>query len=86
MKGKPIPPWRIVNPKDGTEMVRIRGGWFWMGSEDGDGDAYAAEKPRHLHYLAPYYLGIYCVSVAQFARYVKKTYWFTARRRDRRHG
>ncbi|WP_373500165.1 formylglycine-generating enzyme family protein [Desulfococcus sp.] len=66
-------PCYIVNPKDGTELVLIPGGWFWMGSDDGDPDAYDWEKPRHQHYVVPYYLGIHCVTVAQFRRFVDKT-------------
>ena len=44
-----------------------------MGSPDGDSDAYNNEKPRHRHYVEPYYLGIYCVTVEQFGRFVKET-------------
>ena len=66
-------PWKYTNPKDGTEMVLIPGGWFWMGSEDGDKDAWDKEKPRHLHYLKPYYLGVYCVTVGRFRRFSEET-------------
>lgn len=59
------------NPKDGTEMVFIPGGWFWMGSEDSD--AYDSEKPRHLHYIEPFYLGIACVTVSRFRKFAEET-------------
>ena len=65
--------WNYTNPKDGTEMVLIPGGWFQMGSGDKDVDPSPDEKPGHLHCLAPYYLGIYCVTVAQFRRFVRET-------------
>jgi formylglycine-generating enzyme len=71
-KVKKPPWWKYTNFKNGTEMVLIPGGWFWMGSEDGDEDTYDSEKPRHLHYLEHYYLGIYCVTVGQFRRFVEK--------------
>ena len=67
------PPWKYTNPKDGTEMVLIPGGWFRMGSEDGDKEALDRENPRHLYYLKPYYLGIYCVTVGQFRRFSAAT-------------
>jgi len=63
----------FVNPKDGIEMVLVPGGWFWMGSGDEDGDAYDDEKPKHLHYVAPFYLALTCVTVAQFREFVKET-------------
>lgn len=63
----------MLNPKDGTELVLIPGGWFWMGSGDEDSDAYDSEKPRHLHYLKPFYFGITCVTVEQFGQFVQET-------------
>lgn len=66
-------PCYFVNPKDGTEMVLVPGGWFWMGSDDTDSDASAEEKPKHLHYVAPFYLAVTCVTVAQFRQFVKET-------------
>ena len=62
-----------TNPKDNYEMVLIPGGEFWMGSEERDNDALNDEKPRHLHPVASYYLGIYCVSVEQFSGFVAAT-------------
>ena len=66
-------PWYKVNPKDGSELVLVPGGWFWMGSGDEDPDALGSEKPRHLHYVEPFYFGIFCVTVAQFRVFVKET-------------
>jgi len=45
--------WYYVNPRDGTEMVLGPGGWFQMGSADGDIDADNDVKPCHLNYVAP---------------------------------
>ncbi|MFH1562213.1 MAG: SUMF1/EgtB/PvdO family nonheme iron enzyme [Nitrospirota bacterium] len=66
-------PCYLVNPKDGTEMVLIPGGWFWMGSENDDSEAFANEKPRHLHYVEPFYFSITCITVEQFGRFVKES-------------
>jgi len=65
-------PCYFKNPKDGTEMVLIPGGWFWMGSSDDDPDAGDNEKPRHLHYVEPFYFSITCITVGQFRRFVKE--------------
>jgi formylglycine-generating enzyme required for sulfatase activity len=53
--------------------VLIPEGRFWTGSEDGDNDAPNDKKPRHIHYLKLYYLGIYCVTVAKFKGFVAET-------------
>ena len=66
-------PWCKVNPKDGSELVLVPGGWFWMGSGDEDPDAFDSEKPRHLHQVEPFYFGIACVTVAQFRAFVNET-------------
>jgi formylglycine-generating enzyme required for sulfatase activity len=70
-KGNAIP-WYKVNPADGSELVLVPGGWFWMGSGDDDLDAFDNEKPRHLHYVEPFYFGIVCVTVAQFRNFVRE--------------
>jgi formylglycine-generating enzyme len=67
-----IPLYKI-NPKDGSELVLVPGGWFWMGSGDEDPEASDNEKPRHLQFVAPFYLGIACVTMAQFSRYLMCT-------------
>ena len=66
-------PWYYLNPKDGSEMVLVPGGWFWMGARDDDSMADDDEKPRHLHYTAPFYIGLTCVTVGQFKRFVRDT-------------
>ena len=66
-------PWYYINPKDGTEMVLVPGGWFRMGADDTDPDAEDNEKPRHLHWLDPFYISITCVTVKQFKRFVEET-------------
>ncbi len=66
-------PWYYLNPKDGSEMVLVPGGWFWMGARDDDTKASDDEKPRHLHYTAPFYIGLTCVTVGQFKRFVDDT-------------
>jgi formylglycine-generating enzyme required for sulfatase activity len=63
----------LFNEKDGTELVLVPGGWFWMGAVEKDTRANSSEKPGHLHYVAPFYIGITCVTVKQFAHFVKKT-------------
>ncbi|MGD9159419.1 MAG: SUMF1/EgtB/PvdO family nonheme iron enzyme [Desulfobacteraceae bacterium] len=65
--------WYYINPKDGTEMVLVPGGWFRMGSDDTDPDADDNEKPGHLHWLDPFYISITCVTVKQFKCFVEKT-------------
>ena len=66
-------PLYFINPKDGTEMVLVPGGWFRMGSDDADEESDNDEKPVHLHYLAPYYIAITSIKVAQFRRFVDET-------------
>ena len=67
-------PLYFKNPRDGTEMVLIPGGWFFMGNNRGDDpDAYDSEAPRHLHFVRPFYMAITCITVAQFRRFVKET-------------
>jgi len=62
-------PWYCVNPVDGTELVLIPGGWFYMGSGDEDREAFDSEKPRHLHYVEPFYISIHCITVGQFKKF-----------------
>jgi formiminotetrahydrofolate cyclodeaminase len=66
-------PLYMKNPKNGTELVLVPDGWFWMGSGDEDNDAANNEKPRHLHYVDPFYIAIACITVAQFKRFVDET-------------
>jgi formylglycine-generating enzyme required for sulfatase activity len=53
------------------ELVRVEAGYFWMGSDERDEEAYNDEKPKHRVYLAEFYIGRYPVTVAQFAAFVQ---------------
>lgn len=63
----------VVNPKDDSELLLVPGGWFWMGSRQDDSEASNKEKPRHLHYVEPFYFAITCVTVKQFEQFVAET-------------
>jgi sulfatase modifying factor 1 len=52
---------------DGIEFVRICGGGFMMGSNDGDGD----EKPPHKVTLTEFWIGKYEVTNVQYRRFNK---------------
>ncbi len=66
-------PWYLVNKTDGSELVLMPGGWFRMGAVAKDEEAEDCENPGHLHYVAPFYMGITCVTVAQFRRFVRES-------------
>ncbi len=66
-------PWYLVNQTDGSELVLMPGGWFRMGAVDKDEEVEDREEPGHLHYVAPFYMGITCVTVDQFRRFVRET-------------
>ncbi len=72
-QSRTMPPWYLVNEIDGTELVLMPGGWFRMGAVAKDTMAGYREKPGHLHYVAPFYMGITCVTVRQFAKFVEET-------------
>jgi len=65
-------PLYIRNP-DGTELIFIPGGWFWMGASEKDGSPFLNEKPLHKHFVKPFYIGLTCITVKQFRRFVKET-------------
>jgi len=60
---------RFIEP----ELVRVPGGFFWMGSADSDKHAYDDEKPLHRLHLPEYWIGRYTVTVAEFAAFVQDT-------------
>lgn len=60
------------------EMVEVKGGKFWMGSEDLDKKAYENEKPMHRVQLSDYSIGKYPVTVEEFACFVQETPYITA--------
>ena len=64
------------------EMAAVRGGTFWMGSEESEAEATDAEKPRHLVQLSDYAMGKYLVTVEEFARFVEETGYVTAAERE----
>jgi formylglycine-generating enzyme required for sulfatase activity len=56
----------VVNEADGSVLVYVPAGAFEMG--DGQG----SDCPQHQVYLDAYYIGIYCVTNAQYARFVRE--------------
>lgn len=48
------------------EMVAIPGGQLWMGATLGERGATATQKPQHLVAIAPFYLGRYPITQAQW--------------------
>jgi formylglycine-generating enzyme required for sulfatase activity len=57
----------IVNPKDGSLLVKIPAGEFEMG------DGEVAYCPRHRVQLADYYIGVFCVTNQQYGQFVAAT-------------
>ena len=51
------------------DMIYIKGGWFTMGSDDGDRD----EKPTHEVYLDAFYIGKYEVTIGQYKEFIRST-------------
>lgn len=50
-------------------MILVKGGWFNMGSNDGQDN----EKPVHKVWVDDFYIGKYEVTVAEFAEFIKAT-------------
>lgn len=67
------------NAKDGSQLLLVKGGEFWMGSTEGEID----ELPPRIEKLKPFYIGRTEVSVAQFRRFVEATGYRT---RAEEHG
>lgn len=65
-------PWFQKNARDGYELVLIPEATIWMGAGDDDSEAWHDEKPRHLRHIPAYYMGIYCVTVEQFRKFVEE--------------
>jgi formylglycine-generating enzyme required for sulfatase activity len=72
IKKTEMPPFYLVNEKDGAELILVPGGYFWMGALEKDKDCRREESPGHLHYVAVFYMGITCVTVKQFRQFVKE--------------
>jgi sulfatase modifying factor 1 len=56
-----------VNAKDGSVLLRVTAGEFEMG------DGQDSECPKHYVYLDEYWIGVYCVTNRQYARFVQET-------------
>jgi formylglycine-generating enzyme required for sulfatase activity len=62
--------WREAQPGIiEPEMVRIPGGWFWMGSESGRDD----EKPAHRVWVEAFELAAYQVTNAEYGCFLSAT-------------
>ena len=62
---------RIVNEKDGAEMVLIPAGEFQMGSPKNDDKHW--ERPIHTVYLDEFYMDVHPVTNAQYQKFVRET-------------
>jgi formylglycine-generating enzyme required for sulfatase activity len=60
-----LPP--VITARDGSELLLIPAGEFDMG------DGKDADNPRHRVHLDAYYIGKYCVTNAQYLRFVDET-------------
>jgi formylglycine-generating enzyme required for sulfatase activity len=58
-------------PYGEPKWVSIPDGEFWMGSGEGDEQAYEYERPLHKLYLPEYQMAVTPVTNAQFAIYIK---------------
>jgi eukaryotic-like serine/threonine-protein kinase len=66
------PPDETMTNTIGMKLKRIKAGAFKMGSPDSGQTALPDEKPRHeVEILRPFYLGVYPVTKAQFAAFVR---------------
>jgi formylglycine-generating enzyme len=63
----------VVNERDGTILVLVPAGRGVFGSADDDQDAFYNEKPRFTAELAGFYIGLYCVTNAQYLKFVDAT-------------
>ena len=68
-RSKPAPPRKSVFRKTPAGMVRIPGGTFAMGTNDG----FPFEGPVHTVTVSPFLLDKQEVTVGQFARFIKTT-------------
>ena len=60
------PPPLIRNVKDGSVLVLVPGGEFEMG------DGLNSSCPKHRVWVDAYYIGVYCVTNRQYARFVRE--------------
>ncbi|MCY2990331.1 MAG: SUMF1/EgtB/PvdO family nonheme iron enzyme [Planctomycetota bacterium] len=59
----------IINTQDGTELIRIPAGEFWLGSDDGPEN----ERPKQRVHLDEYYIARNPVTNAQYRRFMEAT-------------
>lgn len=59
----------IINERDGTELIRIPAGEFWMGTDDGPEN----ERPKHRVTLPEYYIARTPITNAQYRRFMEAT-------------
>lgn len=61
----------LLAPSSGgtSSMVKVEGGWFPMGSNEGE----VNERPKHAVYVEPFAIDRYEVSAAQFAEFLNST-------------
>ncbi len=57
----------VRNKKDGSVLVLVPGGEFDMG------DGQDENCPKHRVWVDAYYIGVYCVTKRQYARFVRET-------------
>lgn len=57
----------IINPKDGSVLVKIPGGEYEMG------DGKESSCPKHRVYVDTYYMGIYSITNKQYKKFVDST-------------
>jgi formylglycine-generating enzyme required for sulfatase activity len=57
----------VVNAKDGSVLVYVPEGEFEMG------DGKDSDSPKHRVFLSAYWVGIYCVTNAQYLKFVQAT-------------
>src|ERR1051326_5387799 len=53
----------------GLDMVRVSGGWFWMGSEHN----YEWERPRHRIWLDAFEIGRFTVTRREYGQFLSDT-------------
>jgi len=61
--------------KDGTILVEIPEGWFWMGSSRGSGSD--VEGPQRLIYVSGFWMAKYPITNEQFAHFVQDSGYVT---------
>jgi formylglycine-generating enzyme required for sulfatase activity len=59
------------------EMVEVKAGKFWMGSEANDEGPEADEKPAHLVELSGFHIAKFPVTITQFGDFVRETGYVT---------